>query len=262
MRMFFTRRRKVTLPKVKPKRRLKAACLTLGLATAWGGEAVADATLKIEITPQQTLTNALVYYGNNISTGVLRSLGTLPGGQTSTVFHTFIANQVPFEESWSWTADSYVPGLGHQPAVYAVIGLYEGAEGTGVSVSFSNDDPITAMATWSSIFDRDDQITAYRYTEASIVDYLQEIDFFPNYPQVVQESEVKRFLESYSSNSRPYLHSELATEYGQSATLVNFSDAAFGGTVIVQLVPEPATWCFIVGVAGIGLARWRRRSVC
>ena len=114
MKKFFTRRIKRGAKSRQSRRGFKFACLALGLVTAWGDEATADATLKLEVSPQQTLTNAFVLYGNNVSTGVIRSLGTIPGGQTTTFDHTFIDECFP-------TATGYVtpprtgPGRKSQP---------------------------------------------------------------------------------------------------------------------------------------------------
>ena len=72
-------------------KKLQAACMAACLATAWGGvdEANADVTFTGSITPNQTVTNAHVYYGNNVSTAAIRPLGTLPANETTSFTHTF-----------------------------------------------------------------------------------------------------------------------------------------------------------------------------
>jgi hypothetical protein len=48
--------------------------------------------------------------------------------------------------------------------------------------------------------------------------------------------------------------------FGEEAVLVNYSTAAFGGTAIATVVPEPATWTLFVMGAGVSLIAARRRS--
>jgi len=258
MKRFFSRRRRRTVRK-KPSRRFTAACLSLGLATAWGNSASADATLRVDIAPQQTLSKALIYYGNNISTGVLRSLGTLPGGQTSTIFQTIATEEVPFEGNWTWDPDSYGPGS-NKPAFYAVIGLYSGDAGPGVSISFPNQDPIDALATWSSIFERQDLSipSSFRFTEQEVVDGLTNTTQSQDFPPLVIADRLHSLLAIYGEPNG-YMGGPLATEYGQTATMVNFSNASFGGTVNVSLVPEPAACLLLVSAAGIVSIGFRSR---
>jgi hypothetical protein len=219
---------------------------------------VADATLKVEVTPEQTITNALIYYGNNISTGVLRSLGLIPGGQTSTFFETFTPNSV--DPDWTWDAASYTSHPDqNKPAFWAMIGVYQGDTGPGVTVSFPNAGPIIGGATWASVFQQPIMPSDYQFEETAIINDLMTAAPHPNFPTIIVTQYVRTLLEVYGE-PEAFAGGPLATDYGDTAVLVNFSDAAFGGTAIASLVPEPTTWLIIVGSAGVATGIRRRQG--
>jgi hypothetical protein len=238
--------RKKNVKKQKKQRKwksgLKAGCLALGMATAWGGEARSDVILQVSATPATTLTNAFVYYGNNASTAYLRSLGTLPGGQTTTLVDVIPTNTEP---SWWGDPDAYASG-----ASYVIIGMYDEGGSPGVAISFPNDAPITTPKQWAEVFESSWN-HGYDYSEAEIIGYLQAADY----------AELDRFLYNYGDVKRTRNGHPCATEYGNQATLVNFSDPTFGGVVTVTLVPEPAAWVLLVTTAGT-LLFWRRDLLC
>jgi hypothetical protein len=224
----------------------------MGLATAWGGNAVADATLKLEVSPQQTLTNAFVLYGNNVSTGVIRSLGTILGGETTTFYHSLIVDQIP---NCDWVCDpaSYVVPPGDDSPFnpyprYALIGLYQGDDGPGITVSFPNNDPIVNMSPWSSLFESS-TVSSFNFAESDVIDDLSNV--LPN---------VAFDLLTVYLRSGSFIPTSIGTPYGSTAVLVNFSDATFGGAAIATLVPEPASFVLLIGTVGIALTTYRRRA--
>ena len=258
MRKFFARRRRDTNGPKKRRHKLKTAGLALGLATAWGAETRADARLQLELTPQQTLTNAMVMYGNNVSTPFSVLLGTVPGGVTSTFFHNLRASEI-LQCDWVCDPASYLPG-GNKPSFYAVIGLYEGVDGTGVAVSFPNDDPIVSMATWESIFQSPSAPVAdYRFAKPTIFSDLLAAATHPMFPEFVVTQHVERMLEIYGEPDA-YMGGPIATQYRSKAVLVNFSDASFGGMAFARLVPEPASWILLLSSAGVAFGGRRRRD--
>jgi hypothetical protein len=241
MRKFFKRRRPVVVESKTRRRKLRTAGLVLGLATAWGGEAQADVTLRLELTPEQTLTNAYVLYNNNVSTGLFRFLGTVPGGQTTVFHHPLLDGEVLSD--WQSQPESYVsfPGNG---AAYSIIAVYGAA--TGVTVSFPNDDVVTQGKTWDELFN---PTPPFEYAEADII-----TDFQTNAPAYEALS-----LLGDHTRCPPY-STLLNTAYGSHATLVNFSDATFGGTAFARVVPEPASWILVVSAAGATFGACRRRD--
>jgi len=213
-----------------------ARCLTVALATAWGGAActgaAAAATVHLEVTPTQTLTTAYAVYYNKNSSGVFSfPLGTLPAGQTTSFDHDFpfvdpsaFDPSPPFTQYW-------------EPVGYGIVGLFGEGDATGATFSFQNSDAIDSGATFESLF------TAQNgFTEAS---FISTLNSFPT------------FAGSWV-NTFDHL---LKVPYGSQATLVNFSTAAFGGTAIAT-VPEPAGWVLLV--LGGGAFFWlpRRRASC
>jgi hypothetical protein len=257
MRKFFTRRRPNASGPKKRRRKLRTAGLALGLVTAWGSESLADARLKLELTPEQTLTNALVMYGNNVSTAFSVLLGTVPGGVTTTYFHDMRDSEIVGCD-WVCDPESYLPG-GNKASFYAVIGLYEGAEGTGVTVSFPNDDSIVNMETWESTFQHPSAPSFYRFEKPTIISDLLAAAPHPMFPKHVITEHVEEMLEAYGEPDA-YLGGPIATDYGTNAVLVNFSEAAFGGTAFAELVPEPASWMLLVSAAGMAIGIGRRRG--
>jgi hypothetical protein len=209
--------------------RLKQACLAIGLATAWGGEAEAGLTFEASITPSQTITNAWMYYHQNVTSPLWGlSLGTLPANQTSEFSHP---NQLANYPDSVWTAPNSNTG-------YIIIGLYDEGGSPGVVVSMPNSHAINANLTWEQFFARP---TAAYQSEAQIVSELQQgnvpIEFLSEYAQY------------FDPPSGSWVR-ELSTPLGKGATLVGFSTATFYGTAHVAL-PEPASLTLIVCTLGV-----------
>ena len=221
--------------------RLKKACLAAGLATAWGGEAHADLTFEASITPTQTITNAWMFYHQNVTSPLWGlSLGTLPANQTSQFLHP---NQLTNFPDSIWTSPTATTG-------YIIIGLYNEGGAPGVVVSMPNGNAISLAQTWEQYFARPS--SDYR-TEAQIVADLQQgnvpTDFLAAYGDYFDASSGNRLR-------------ELSTQLGKGATLVGFSTATFLGTAHVAL-PEPATLTLIVctfGVLGVAARTNRCRT--
>jgi len=198
------------------RKRLKqtAACLTIGLATAWGGSADA-ALVKVVMTPEETLTNAYgVIYHRNSSSGRLVSLGTTIGGTTSVLFFDF-AQETPQDFA----------GLS-----YTVLGLYEGDDGPSVAVSFPNNGPILSGSVWEDLF-------GGIARKSSMIDEL------------MRGRSIVPFVNTTTRMT--------GTQYGSEATIINFSQASFGGVVTISIVPEPGS--FVLLTSGVGLVALPRR---
>jgi hypothetical protein len=215
------------------KSKLKTGCLALGMATAWGAPAQGDVISLVSVTPATTINKAYLYYGNNISTADIMSLGTLPGGQTTTFSHT--------DFYWEDYPNAYTEENGHYPW-YTLIGLYGDPNHPGVAISFPNDNPITLPLSWPQIFETT-QHDYWNYTEAEVID-------------LVNRGSPGGFLYTYGDD---YIfdHPPCGTEYGHEGTIVCFSDPTFGGVITVDIVPEPAAWALLIGLAGSALL-WRR----
>ena len=217
----------------KWRRGVQAGCLALGMATAWGGEARGSMYLNIAADATQTIDNVYVLYGIGYSGQGLQSLGTLPIG------HSTFALEVP--------DGSYRP-------YYTMIGLLPEGASTGVAVSFPN--PVTMPASWADVFESG-PISYYNRSEAEVVGYVENASNNP-YPLL-------GFLSHYGDPTFGLDNPPLATELGQTATLVGFSAPSAVGSVTVDIgsqplqasVPEPATWILFVGMAGSVLF-WRR----
>lgn len=194
----------------------------MGMVTAWGTEAVADTIpVRLSMTPEITLLNAHVLYGNNYSSGDLRSLGTIPEGLTSSFDHT--------------VDDTFVA----TPPTFAVVGLYDTGDVVGIAVSLRNNELID-NASWISVFGNNP------FTEAEVIAELQA-------------GRAGSFLRQYGHPT--YLSGwTSAIDFGGTGTLANFSEATFGGTVSVNVVPEPASFALVVSAMGIVWLPLLRRS--
>ena len=229
--------------KKRSGKKLKAACLAIGLASAWGGEAeAADLTLRLEVEPVVTLTDAVVFYFNGVTSGDWRFLGTLPEGVTSTFTHTLVPKG-PFQpQDFLDTESSLKPG-------YIVTGLYDDGGQPGVSVSFPDTGPIVAMQTWDEAFAPIDPFDGL-FSEADIVSILSvggvPNDFLNDFARTFDASQGQWFR---------YLSAPVNTQ----ATLVQFSDATFGGTTTLTAVPEPSSFVLIC-LASLGFLLIHRRD--
>lgn len=220
-------------PRKRIRQRLKAAALAIGLATAWGGEACAETMVQLEVTPTRTLRDAWVYYANNQSSARFVSLGTLPENTTTTFLHVLNGE---FEDRPS----KLLPTLSNPNVGYWVIGVYDDGDASGIGVSFREETVVAPGTSWDDVF---------IYDEADIVDSLTT-EFTRTFGD---------FVDNYGN---PLYRAEaiLPTHYGTHSTLVNFSDAEFGGTALATIVPEPSS-IILVGTAGVFLvgSAFRRR---
>jgi hypothetical protein len=225
------------------KHGIKAGCLALGMATAWGGEARSDMITHVSVAPTTDIRNAFIYYGNNLTTGTTKSLGFLPGGATTTFSQT---NLLVDEES------GYVVRDGHRPT-YMMIGLYGPVDSPGVAVSFPNVDPVTLQKRWSDYFESSPHHWN-DYPESQIIGYLQTAEPWNDSFMALND-----FLFSFGCSLYDYFGHVCATEYARTATLVGFSAATDLGSAVADVTPapEPAAWVLIVGAAGVFLF-WRR----
>jgi hypothetical protein len=218
----------------KWKSGLKAGCLALGLATAWGGEAKAETLFEVSITPSTTLNNAYLYYGSNTSGNLMTSLGTLLAGETKTIIQTHWANP-----------EDFVSPEGYSQPAYALIGLYGDTSNPGIAISFPNDDLIQQHKTWADVFETTGVPAWDDSKEEVLYDFERAIGGFDGY--------LSTFI-SYKGGRDSTL---CGTDYGQTGTIVCFSEATYGGTITVNMVPEPASWVLLIGAAG-SLLFWRR----
>jgi hypothetical protein len=220
----------------KWKSRLKAGCLALGMATAWGGEARSEVFLQVTANPTQTLTNAFVFYTGNNSINELASLGTITGGKETVLFCPIDRDMTDVEFGSC-----------------VLVGLYNDGTDLGVSISFPDDSVLHAQALWPQVFECA-PVSHYRHTEQEYIDALNQAtggNLDPLYNCL------------YYRGSSPY---PSFTRNGNEATLANFSDPATaptnGGsvTMVMTTVPEPSSMVLLIGAAG-ALLFWRRDLV-
>ena len=205
--------------------RAAAACLTVSLATAWQSPAEA-VTVHLEVTPSEDVFQAYALYSNYVLNsspgGRFFALGDLAAGVTAEFDH-----DIP-----DWT-DEEVLG---PTAGYTVVALHGPPENRGISLSMFDDSLITSGGTWES--------------------FLADSGYNP----VSTEQEI---VNAWSLDQAYHLFTGLRFEirlpFGVTATMVNLSDAAFGGTAIAT-VPEPGTWILLVAGAGILLVARRSRE--
>jgi hypothetical protein len=220
-------RHKLPGRRARKRARLFAACLTVGLASAWGSTATA-VTVHLSVTPTQTLTDAyVVYILKNSSSLADFPLGTIPGGET-TIFDT----DFPFLSAEDFSP--LPPGEYFEPG-YVVIGVHGPEENPGFSFAFANDAPITSGDTWETLFDN----SGGEVSEADVVaNYRLSVDGAKNLTIAFWEL--------------------LVVPFGQPSTMIDFSAATFGGTAIAY-VPEPSTWVLACTAAGVfAFGNWRR----
>jgi hypothetical protein len=225
--------------KRKKLAKLKQACLAVGLATAWSGEANAELTFTPSITPTQTISNAWIYYHQNATSplnGI--SLGILPANQTTTFEHPNPLSNFP-DNVWFSGRSGYV-----------VIGLYDNAGEPSVAVSMPDASAILASQTWEQLFTRPEP---FYYSEAEVVAELQQ----GNFPSSFMEGNA-----DYFDDASGQWVQKLVTPIGDPATLVGFSTATFLGAAHVP-VPEPSSLVLVVcslGVFGVAARTNRCRT--
>jgi hypothetical protein len=232
------RRRSQRKRQYSKKAKALAACLTVCLATAWPSAAEA-VSIQLAVTPTETMTQsfALYYIINSCSfwfaTAV--ALGILPGGQTSVFVHDF-PNRSLIDPGGGSYAGQTTPG-------WAIVGVHGPSEDQGVTIGFQNDQPIQDGATWDTFI----RPALYNYSEETMISGL--LGEFPGFP-----AENYALTAAHSS-----LRSMIQLPFGETATLINFSEASFAGTATAT-VPEPGTSLLLVTAAGLlVLMAWRRR---
>lgn len=236
----------------KRLRRLKAACLSIGLATAWGGEAEADSIrFRVTANPSTTITNAYVYFSNNATTGLFRSIGTLPANETT-------ERIVSFNFGGSNVIDEYRPrpgaGNGDPNPGYVILGTYDQVDlEQGVVLSSMSSAPIDNNSTWGDLFSKPTDPSYSQFEESEIIDSLINGNEFAPTSTGFEGA----FLYFSASDIPDPL---LRTPYGLQSYLIGFSAAQSAGTAIVEIIPEPATLGLVVFAAGtliLGSARRR-----
>ena len=219
-------------------RKLRAACLTVGLATAWGAAPDSQAaTLRVEVTPSQSIENAAVFFNWNSSgnpPGFYR-LGSIGAGETATAQLTI--DDAVFETSPSPYLEPYTD-FG-----YTVVASLNG--GAGPVVSLPDAEAIVDSAEWADLFPTAD--------ESGVVDDLSSYAVNPT--QIWRLPDLHRLVLEHARSlpGRDFA----VTPYGVESVLTGFSTATHYGTAIVYFVPEPAAWVILV-MAGSATALGRR----
>jgi hypothetical protein len=208
----------------KWKMGLKAGCLALGMATAWGGEARSDVIMHVESNVNRTIYDAYVCYGiGQNSTAKVQSLGTLTSG--------FIDQKytLPGEVS------DYT---GYYDGNFVFTGLFDDQGREGAAVSFPDTGVIDAHSDW---------VFGTYYTEPVLIDNIHKRS----------TGDTSEWL-GWNLIEMRYAR-ECGTPFGQTAHVACFSQATDGGAVKISIeaVPEPAAWVLLVGAAGAMLF-WRR----
>jgi hypothetical protein len=233
-----TRAKKVQRGGASKRRKLKRACLAAGFATLWGGEAAQALDVKLSITPNRTIMDALVYYHTGVTAPILSSLGTLPANQTTTILDSIVG---PFEDEDLLDTSFFNPG-------YVIVGRYEESGEPGLIVSFPNDAAIVNGLSWDEVFAHPDpfcRICRF-HTEVEILAGGFSDLFFRSYAD---------YFDQVAQRRQP----NMVTYFNNEATLHSFSDATFGGTVLIEAVPEPGSLLLLVCVLGLLAIEPRRR---
>jgi hypothetical protein len=206
-------RQRHRLPKKKA-----AAVLSLGLATAWGADAVAT-DVHLHVRPTETIYEPYaLYYNLNGSYTALFDLGSsIPGDQTTS-----------FQHSLPWASSEF--------RGYSVIGLHGPVDGRGLTLSFPDNSRISNGGTWESFI-----------TEVYGAPNL----FYPT-PWIIAQ-----WGNNYASTFQLSFPSFIETDFGSRATITNYSVAEYGGWALAT-VPEPATCVLLVTLTGVLTTTRRR----
>ena len=225
MRISFKRQAARKSRSKRVRKKFLGACLSATLATAWAGSAEAK-DIHLSITPTETISAGQVLFQvvNSSALGVFY-LGTIPGGQTSVFDYLGYSDEIFNSTS-----------LG-----FLFIGVHGPEDNLGLSIGVNSNSTIQNGESFAAAFP---PVNGYSITEANLVNavtlgYYGEYIYLP-------------FLNQYADS--------VTIPYGAPGTIVNFTDASFGGTINVDVVPEPASWVLLVSAAGIItlLARGRR----
>lgn len=224
-------------------RKLRTACLTLGLATAWGGHAAADVTLGVSISPTVTLNDAVIVFGNNVSTHAVVPIGDIPGGQTTNLTHTLTGEFDDTPEKLAVEIDAPFTG-------YYLVASYEREGEEGVVIAFRDEAVVIAGLQWADLFLIDDRYSEYHN--------VIESDFIAGLASggVYGLGSYARSTEGPFWNPNANL---LSTPYGETSVLVGFSTATAVGSMVVTILPEPDGSALIACGAMAGVLRQRRR---
>lgn len=213
-----------------PLKTAGVACLAAGLVSTWDASPAHAASYEFsgEITPSTSLSD--VYF--------LFSVGTCQpgGGVFAQEISTFLpANTVT---SFDITFNSIADGLGGGDG-FAIAGLYDVGNG-GVSLSY---DP-----TWATLTLEQNPAPEWNGNWLPIGG---SIEYFND------ESDVAASLQSGLAGGPPFDPGQspfpgISTDPSNPSdfTMIDFSGASYGGSgSVVEVVPEPASWCALASGA-------------
>jgi hypothetical protein len=220
----------------KNKKKLKAACLAAGLATAWGGSQAEATTYLVDgyVQPAQALKGVYVgtYFWN-----------ASPSWSSWKLVSMSIAANEKIDFSFTTEGADLYPGT--KPS-YWVLGVYDETQ-KGVSVGFnSSNAPDAVGKQWEDYF------PFWYVTETITADALLD----PDGPD-----EIASRFDEFSSLVPRYGLSHCGAALGDAMLFVNFSTGTLGGGDIYAdytIIPEPSS----IGMAGMVImlvAAGRRR---
>jgi hypothetical protein len=236
-------------------KRVRALCLSVGLATAWGGtqQADADITFDVSIESQVTLSKAYVSFGNNISTPVVIPLGRIEAGVP---FHSQITLT---DNPYQWQADPSIyelitpsPYYDYHDPRWTILALYGNDSVDGVAMAFRDSLPISDGTTFEDVF----TLEWDSFSEEEIIDLLESGDGD-------KIDSILYFVTDVRGNRAPLRYISIPL-YGETGVLTTFSTAGFGGNATVSIVPELGSllYCLIFASLGISIFLMHRpRSI-
>ena len=246
----------------------KAACLSLGLATAWAAPLQAD-TIEGTVTSTLGMSNAYLLYAAtnpNSSTQGSPSEGSFAEriGTVDPSVPTPYSFNLPVLESFFGEGDAT-----YSPTHYTIVGVYNRSDTAlddGASVSIAFDSTFTNVlgttfvdqfAGFNAFFPiENDGIGVIRQvTERDVQDalQLQNSTFLLN---------LSHFLfGTFTGVDKTGL--SFTNNIGEPATLYNFSNATVGGSATAfVIVPEPGTASLVFGTMLVTLLKRSRRRPC
>ena len=126
------------------------------------------------------------------------------------------------------------PGNPFPNTGYAIIGVYQNGDVNGMTASSPDDSQIVNGETWESTLGHN----YGQHSEQSIADTFASGSTFWVY-------------NSYNFYTK--------VPFNTQAVLINYSEAAFAGTALATVVPEPASWMLLLTGAGVAFSGARRR---
>lgn len=234
----------------RPRTLATAGCVALGLATAWGGEADADITFKVEVTPAHDLMDAFVYFGNNATGANAYPLGSLSADEP----HTFLLN-LPGSSGFYLddTPEYYQPG-GNAEIGFAVGGIYELDGEHGIVVSYIDSSPIDTQQSWEELIDFARPWHPESSEDELVDEYFAELArglHHWNWTTLAELVGSSKFLTDIPEYPEGYSQRPLLADYGSEATLIAFGPTRFAGTANVTIVPEPTSIVLLVTTFGM-----------